>query len=135
MPTSPRSRRTTLRRLRFALAALTLMTAVEVRADAQTQPDPPSARFGSPGQFVVTGGSDVAVSSTSYSASQATNLAATFAPALQYFIVRDVSVGLDVGLSYSDNKGYGADGSSVETKTTSLNVGPRIGVNIPLGRV
>jgi hypothetical protein len=135
MPTSPRSRRTPLRRLRLALAELTLLTAFEGPARAQTQPDPPSARFGSPGQFVVTGGSDVAVSSTSYSASQANGLAATFSPALQYFIVRDVSIGLDVGLSYSDDKGYGADGSLVETKTTSIYAGPRIGVNIPLSRV
>ncbi len=111
------------------------LTAAAGPSLAQTGPDPSVARFGSPGQFVVTGDSDVGVSSSSYSASQATALAATFSPALQYFIVRDVSVGLDVGLSYSDEKGYGADGSLVETKTTSIYAGPRIGVNVPLSRV
>jgi hypothetical protein len=117
------------------MAGLVLLIAAEGPARAQPQPDPSATPFGSPGQFVVTGGSDVGVSSTSYGASQAKYFAAIFSPALQYFIVRDVSVGLDMGLSYSDEKGYGADGSLVETKITSIYAGPRVGVNIRVGPV
>ncbi|HSY25425.1 MAG TPA: hypothetical protein VK841_25045, partial [Polyangiaceae bacterium] len=32
------------------------------------------------------------------------------------------------------DRGYGADGSLVATRTTSVQVGPRVGVNIPLGQ-
>src|SRR5208282_2385922 len=52
---------------------------------------------------------------------------------LDYFFVRNLSIGFDVAAGYSDDKGYGADGSLDETKTTSISGGVRLGVNVPLG--
>lgn len=96
---------------------------------------PPAAPFGSPGQFVFTGGSDIGISSISWGASQASRFAAAFSPGLDYFFARNIALGVDVDLSYADGKGYGSDGSLVETKTSTISAGPRIGINVPLGRV
>jgi hypothetical protein len=74
------------------------------------------------------------VSSQTFSASRATYLDASFDPTLDWFVVRNVSLGLKTGVAYSDTRGYGADSSLVETRTTSVRVGPRVGVNLPLGR-
>ena len=49
-------------------------------------------------------------------------------------MAKNVSLGSRAGVSYVDNKGYGADSSLVDTRFTSLRVGPRVGVNLPLGR-
>ena len=100
-------------------------------------PSPPldveTPSFARRGQIVVSGDSSIGLSTSSFSGSSATHASAFFAPSLAYFIARNVSVGLAVDASYFDSKGYGADGSLVETKTTSLSVGPTLGLNVPLG--
>ena len=90
--------------------------------------------FGARGQITVLGGSDIGVSSSSYDGSAAKYDYYNFSPEVDYFVARNVSLGLAVGLSYSDQRGYGADGSLVETQTKNVQVGPRVSVNIPLGR-
>jgi len=99
-----------------------------------TPPEAQAAPFGSRGQWVVGGSSSAGVSSQSFSKSSAVFTSATFDPTVDWFIARNVSLGLRTGVSYSDNKGYGADGSLVDTKFTALRIGPRVGVNVPLGR-
>jgi hypothetical protein len=100
-------------------------------------PSPPldveTPSFARRGQIVVSGDSSIGLSTSTFSGSSATSASAFFAPSLAYFIARNVSVGLAVDASYFDSKGYGADGSLVETKTTSLSVGPTVGLNVPLG--
>ncbi len=117
--------------LAFGLCASILGAARASSAQAESTAN--AAPFGSGGQFVVTGGSEVSLSSTSYSASQASNLTATFSPGLDYFVARNIAVGINVDLSYGNGKGYGADGSLVETKTKTIAAGPRVAVNVPLG--
>ncbi len=94
----------------------------------------PSAPFGARGQFFVTSGWGAGVSSTAYDNGQAARFSASITPGIDYFVVRNFSVGVDLELDYSNDKGYGADGSLVQTITTSFAAGPRLGFNIPLGR-
>jgi hypothetical protein len=96
-------------------------------------PEPPSARFGAQGQVVIGGGTSLGLSSTQYDASAASYFSAGFSPEVDYFVLKNFSLGLALGINYSDNRGYGADGSVVDTKTTSFSVGPRFGLNIPFG--
>ena len=96
-------------------------------------PEPPAAPFGARGEFVVSGDSNIGLSSTSYDSSQASRLELSFSPVVDYFFLRNLSIGLTTGAAYDDVKGYGTDGSLVETKSTSLSVGPRLGLNVPLG--
>jgi hypothetical protein len=101
-----------------------------------TPPPPakPAPPFGAPGQIAVLGGSDIGVSSSSFDGSAAKYDNYNFSPEVDSFIVRNVSLGLAVDVSYTNDQGYGADGSLVATATTSVQVGPRIGVNLPIGR-
>ena len=105
---------------------------------ASTEPEPPNweppaPRFGAPGEVVVTAASTAGVSWLQYDNSNATSLSGGFSPGIDVFVARNVSVGADLDLWFSDNKGYGADGSLVETTTRTLTGGPRVGLAIPLG--
>ena len=98
-----------------------------------TKAPPPS--FGRRGQVAVLGGSSFGLSSSSFDGSSATRSSYTFSPEIDYFIARNVSIGIATNVSYDESKGYGADGSLVDTRTTTLSAGPRFGLNIPLGGV
>lgn len=95
--------------------------------------EPPSAPFGAPGEVFFSGASSLGGSYGWWDASQAQQLSLTFSPGLDVFVARNVSVGGTVQIAYSDNRGYGADGSLVETRATTLSAGPRVGYNVPLG--
>jgi opacity protein-like surface antigen len=144
----------TLRRLFVACSSLILLWPVCARAqgaygdhvrdrdvDSPPRPDPPEPRparepkaapFGSPGQWVVTGGSSVGASWTTWSASQASSLRVVFSPGLDRFVLRNVSVGVSLNLAFGDSKGYAADGTLEETKGTTYAGGLRLGVNLPI---
>jgi hypothetical protein len=100
---------------------------------AVTTPWPSPPPFGAKGQWVVLGGSNVSLDSYSYDASGAKGSSFSVAPEVDYFVVRNVSIGVDVDVNHSDSKGYGADGSLVDTQTTTVQGGLRVGVNLPLG--
>jgi hypothetical protein len=104
---------------------------------AASAPSAPSARtaprFGEAGQLVVTGSTSLGATSLRYSTSDASRDSVSGVLGFDWFLVKNVSVGLDLEASYSDSKGYGADGSLVETKAKLLSGGPRVGVNLPLG--
>jgi hypothetical protein len=95
--------------------------------------EPPAPRFGDIGEFVVTGFASIDVSSVQYQ-SQASFFSADFSPGLDYFFVRNLSVGIDLEAQYSDGRGYGADSSLVESKSTTIRAAPRLGWNIPVTR-
>jgi hypothetical protein len=101
-------------------------------------PKPPAetraSPFGARGQILVLGGSEIGFSESSFSASSAGGESLTFSPDVDYFVAQNVSLGVAVNASYTDGKGYGADGSLVETQTTSLSGGVHLGFNIPFGR-
>jgi hypothetical protein len=104
-------------------------------------PEPPAAPrtprtpFGSRGQWVISGSSSVAASSTSYDRTSASNLGVTFSPHVDRFMLRNLSLGLLTTVAFGDGKGYGADSSLVETRTTTVRLGPRVGLNVPLTQV
>jgi hypothetical protein len=97
-------------------------------------PEPASAAFGAPGQVVLRGDASASAFSSEFSGSQASQFSLSFTPSFDVFVVRHVSVGLGASLSYTNAQGYGADNSLVQTRTNSVSVGPRLGVDIPLGR-
>jgi opacity protein-like surface antigen len=103
--------------------------------EAPFVPELPPAPFGAAGQVVVSGGSSIGLSSTRADASNASIFRLSFSPAVDLFVVNNVSLGLDVTAAYSDAQGYGADGSLVDTTSSQLSVGVRFGVNVPLHRL
>jgi opacity protein-like surface antigen len=92
----------------------------------------PTAPFGAPGQFVITGASSAGVSWETYDGSEARYFTASLSPGLDYFVLRNFAIGVNLNAAYGDSRGYGADGSLVDTRTTTLSVGPRAALNIPL---
>lgn len=98
-------------------------------------PEAPSAPFGARGSVVVSTDSGVSFGATFYSNSGASAVSGSFAPALDVFFVRNVSVGLGVGLWYGVYRGYGADSSLIQTTSAGVSIAPRLGVNLPIGRV
>jgi hypothetical protein len=95
-----------------------------------TEPLPP--RFGAPGEIAISGTSGLGASYTTYDGSQASSLSASFGPAVDVFVARNVSLGLSASVSYSDARGYGADGSLVDTSSTGVSGAARVGVNLPI---
>jgi len=95
--------------------------------------EPAAPRFGEPGEIVISGDSSIGVSSTEYSDSKASAFNVSFAPAVDVFVVRGLSVGVDVNLRYSSSNFYGADGKLTFTGVTTLAGGSRLGFNVPLG--
>jgi opacity protein-like surface antigen len=96
------------------------------------KPTAPPPHFGQRGQVVISSAMSLGVSSSAYSNSEASSLRVTFDPAIDVFVDENVSIGLDVDIGYSDQKGY-AGGSLVETTSTSYGAGVRVAYNIPLG--
>jgi hypothetical protein len=91
-------------------------------------------RFGDRGQFTLLGGSNVGISSTSSTSSLASSFGVIASPQLDYFVVRNISLGLDTYVSLGSGQGYGQDGSLVSSHTEQARVGGRVGVNLPFGR-
>ena len=93
----------------------------------------PAPAFGRRGQVAVYGGANIGASSSSFDGSSATRTSYVFSPGLDYFVSENVAVSLSIDASYADAKGYGADSSLVDVRTTTLSAGPRLGLNVPLG--
>jgi hypothetical protein len=105
---------------------------------ARPSPDrahPSPAPFGSPGQLVFGGGSSVFISSAEYTANKASDLDLSFSPAVDYFVFKGVSIGVDVDLEYSSDQSYVAGNNLVRTHTSTVTAGPRLGINLPLGDI
>lgn len=91
--------------------------------------------FGERGQFTLMGGSNVNISSTSWDSSAASSFNVIASPQLDYFVVRNISIGLDTDVSIGTGQGYGDDGSLVSTKAQTVRIGGRVGVNLPFWRI
>ena len=96
-------------------------------------PPAPEPAFGRPGQFVVTGASVIGFSSTNYDNSPASHVSVNLSPGIDYFVLRNVSIGATLDAGYADDK-TGSTGNVAETQTLSFSVAPRIGWNAPLGQ-
>jgi hypothetical protein len=97
-------------------------------------PAPPPA-FGARGGIVIRASAGAAITSTGYASSEASALRAVLAPGVDYFLLRNFSVGLTTNISYYRSRGYVADRSLVTTTSTTFAGGPRLGFNVPLGRL
>ena len=94
----------------------------------------PRVVFGQRGQWAILGSSSaLSISNLTYSNSQATFFNATGAIGIDYFVVNNVSIGLDLEATYSDDKGYGTT-SLIDTTSSTLAGGVRFGLNVPLGQ-
>lgn len=94
---------------------------------------PSEPPFGAPGEVVVTNALSVGLYTTAYDRSPATFRGAAFSPGVDVFVVRDVSLGIDLDLAVGHSTAY-ADGLTlVSTKATTVAVGPRVGFNLHLG--
>lgn len=96
-------------------------------------PEDPGQPFGRRGSFVVTSTAGAGIDGSFYTHSEATRVGFTIAPELDYFFARNVSIGVTTTFSYGVGRGYGADYSLVETRSSGVYVGPKLGVNLRIG--
>jgi hypothetical protein len=108
---------------------MTMVGGVSVPAAAPA----PAPAFGRRGQVAVYGGANIGASSSTFDGSSAARTSYVFSPGLDYFVSENIAVGLSIDARYADAKGYGADSSLVDVRTTTLSAGPRLGLNVPLG--
>ncbi len=80
----------------------------------------PSGIFGERGQLTISSDAGLSISSTSTSGVDGSTTKLTLRPALDYFVVNNVSVGGFVGLDYTSTSGAHA---------TTFAIGPRVGYN------
>jgi hypothetical protein len=90
-------------------------------------------RFGDPGQFALLVGSRLGISSSSYTNSEAGTFDVALEPAIEYFIVRNVSVGVELDVSHSHSRGYDSFGL-IDVDDTLIGAGLHFGLNVPLSR-
>lgn len=96
-------------------------------------PEDPGQPFGRRGSFLLTTTAGAGFGASFYTNSQALGVGFAIAPELDYFFLRNVSLGISTSFSYSVGRGYGADYSLIETRTSGVYVGPRFGVNLRIG--
>lgn len=89
-------------------------------------------RFGARGEYVVTAASAIGLSSLQYAKSATETFSITFSPGLDVFVARGFSLGVDLDVGYDVTK-RPPNAQLGTTKTTTLALGPRFGLNIPLG--
>jgi hypothetical protein len=91
-------------------------------------------RYGETGEVVIQGGAGASLSYTNHDESDAESVDARLTPSLDYFVFRDVSIGLELRLSYSEDAGYGVDDRLIRNRFGFGGGAARLGVNFPLGR-
>ncbi len=87
--------------------------------------DSPSGAFGDQGQIAVSSDSSLSISHTSVSGESASKTEIVLLPAIDYFVVHNLSIGGFVGLDYVKV----GDGHS-----NKFEIGPRVGYNLPLSK-
>jgi hypothetical protein len=90
-------------------------------------------RFGEQGQFAILTGARLGISSASYTHSEASAFDVAFEPAIEYFVARNVSVGVELDVHHSHGRGYDAFGL-IDVDDTLLGAGLHLGLNVPLSR-
>jgi hypothetical protein len=112
-----------------AICAGAALAAPLARADGPTSSD----AFGAQGQWVIVGSSTtVNVSSEKFSANSASLLDANAAVGVDRFVVRQLSLGIQLEGAYSNTKDYGVT-SLYKTTSMHLAAGVRVGFNVPFG--
>jgi hypothetical protein len=91
--------------------------------------------FGAPGEVAISGATSIGAGYARYSGDQTSSASLWFEPSVDVFVVPNLSLGASISLGYGDQHGYGADGSLIETTTTTLSAALRIGYNVPIAPV
>ena len=141
-----------MRKLVFTAVASSLLTAAGVAAAQYPPPPPPPAgggygygappppapmgyaggqRFGDQGQLAISNDANLSFIGTSTSNNGGSTWALTLQPALDYFVIPNLSVGGVVLFTHSESSSGGPN-----SETTSFNnygIGARVGYNIGLG--
>ncbi len=92
--------------------------------------DPP---FGARGQVVVSTNASANVWWTNYEATGATYVNANLAPSLDYFVLRNVSIGFDSGVGYQVNNDYKGTGIFA-SDDVAASAAVRGAINVPFNR-
>jgi hypothetical protein len=82
----------------------------------------PSGRFGLKGQLAVSSDAGLSISHSSVSGADGSTTELVLRPAVDYFVIENLSIGGFLGLDYIKTSG----GS-----TTAFSIGPRVGYNLP----
>jgi len=99
---------------------------------APAVPPPPvrlASRFGDRGQLAISNDFDLSVVNQSISDDGGSTTTLSVAPAADYFVARNLSVGGMVSLAYATS----TSGGQVTTSQTTFGIGPRVGYDIPFG--
>jgi hypothetical protein len=87
-----------------------------------TRSNGPAEQFGGKGQLAISSDAALSISNTSLSGVDDTTTRIQLQPAVDYFVIRSLSIGGSVLFSYAKTGG---------THSTSFGIGPRVGYNIP----
>src|SRR5215207_8615624 len=98
---------------------------VRDRALPDVPADSPSGVFGLARQLAISSDAGFSLSNTSISGQDGSATALVLRPAVDYFVIDNLSIGGFLGVEYTSSPG----GSS-----TVFAVGPRVGYNVPLSR-
>jgi hypothetical protein len=88
-----------------------------------TQANSPVDQFAGPGQLAISSDAALSIANTSLSGGKGSTTTFQFAPAVDYFVIRNLSLGGSVLFSYS---------SAGSGHSTLFGIGPRAGYNFPL---
>ena len=120
----------------FGFVALALSTSLSSVASAQQPPRYPSD-FGAKGQISVNvdlpltnDAPQLAILNTSYTMGQDSTTTVVIAPALDYFVAPNISIGGQLGYRHDSQT---PAGSAISFTGTGFIIGVRGGINIPLG--
>jgi hypothetical protein len=104
--------------------------------EAEPPPDeePPRHAFGEKGQMVLTAATTGSVGSNTYSSSSASRTSVDLEPGFDYFVMNQVSLGVDSFATYSAGTSFDASGVQTNTSSSSFGIGIRPGVVLPLVR-
>jgi len=126
--------------------------AVDPRASIDVERDPPAPvedeptgpslptvelsgpRFGTAGQFVLTGAYGASLSQTTFQ-SGASYLDFGITPGIEWFVIDHLSIGVNASYRHVDDQGFFSDGSTARETGWSWSGGGRVGYDIPLGRL
>ncbi len=88
-----------------------------------TNADAPADRFGEKRQLAISSDAALTISNTSVSGATGSTTTIQLQPAVDYFVIRNLSVGGSILLQHQSSGG---------SSSTSFGIGPRVGYNFPL---
>jgi hypothetical protein len=93
----------------------------------RVDPNSPAAVFGAQRQIAISSDAGLSISHTTLSGVDGSTTTITLLPAIDYFVIDNLSVGGSLGLDYAHNPD--------DSHSTTFKIGPRVGYNVPLSRL